>query len=463
MPFPTIAIIGLGTMGLNLALNCKDHNIPVFGYDPDPEKQGPFKQNRAGTLFNNLEPLIEALPTPRTVLLLIPDSVFTEVYLQRLLSLLNRGDLIIDAGNAHYKRTESFQQIAASNEIHYVGMGISGGAEGARNGAAIMLGGASGVVTTLLPLLTPLAAKAEDGQPCITAVGPSGSGHFVKMIHNGIEYAEMQILAELWLYLHTVCGFTPQQVAAVFMEWNQTEHSFLLETAATVLSAQDTESNTPLIEQIADHSNQKGTGQWSVMAALEYGIPAPSIAEAVFCRQLSNCPTLRDQALSIGSAHSAKRQEELVQFAHSAYIGAQLSAYTQGFSIIVQASQTEHWGVNLQQLANGWRNGCIIRGRLIEEVATAYAQQPASTHLLQMELFNTQIHSIHGNWKQFIEVSIQNQLATPVISTSLFYVHGWHSTQLGANLIEGMRDCFGGHGFSKKGASSPQHYNWQPS
>jgi 6-phosphogluconate dehydrogenase len=178
---------------------------------------------------------------------------------------------------------------------------------------------------------------------------------------------------------------------------------------------------------------------------------------------LSNCPTLRDQALSIGSAHSAKRQEELVQFAHSAYIGAQLSAYTQGFSIIVQASQTEHWGVNLQQLANGWRNGCIIRGRLIEEVATAYAQQPASTHLLQMELFNTQIHSIHDNWKQFIEVSIQNQLATPVISTSLFYVHGWHSTQLGANLIEGMRDCFGGHGFSKKGASSPQHYNWQPS
>ena len=456
MPHNTIGIIGLGTMGLQLILNLRDHSIPFQGYDPSKESRKLFKQQTQCDAHTSIEQLIESLPIPRIILLLIPDQSFTESLLRQILKQLDPQDIIIDAGNSHYRRTERFQLISREEGRKFIGMGISGGSEGARHGAAIMLGGDPATIDKILPLLSHIAALSEDNERCITSVGPESAGHFVKMVHNGIEYAEMQTLAELWLYLHHLCGMSPKSTAQQFRQWQQLFPSFLLECAIKVLEA-ETEQSLPLIHQIADQSNEKGTGRWTVNAALEYGTPIPSIAEAVFARHISQ----QSRHPHPFPPQPASNTDHLIKLAHSTLIGTRISIYAQGFSLIQHASQQEGWNINLSNLARGWRAGCIIRGQLINDIATELKSLDTQSNLLSIPSLNLQISSAETNWHELLLYAIKQRIPTPVVGSALHYYHAWQSTHLGADLIQGMRDNFGSHGFVKKGESGTHHHPWQ--
>ncbi len=453
MSHNSIGVIGLGTMGLQLILNFRDHTVPFEGYDPSAERRRLFKQQAQQNAQPTIEQLIESLPTPRTLLLLIPDQSFTEDLLRKILRQLEPQDILIDAGNSHYRRTERFQQVAKEEERQFIGMGISGG-------AAIMLGGKKDTMERVLPLLSSVAATAEDGRHCITAVGPGGAGHFVKMVHNGIEYAEMQILAEIWLCLQHLCNMPPKTIAQQFRHWLQQSPSFLLECATEVLEAETadvTGNPSPLIHQIMDRLSEKGTGRWTVSAALEYGVPVPSIAEAVFARYLSQ---QIHQPTPFPSA-STCNPDQIIEAAHATLTGARISTYAQGFSLIQQASQQEGWEINRTSLARGWRAGCIIRGQLINEIASKLESIDNQSDLFSIPSLNQQLHSTETDWHNLLQQTMGYRIPTPAISSALNYYHDWQSSHLGADLIQGMRDNFGSHGFEKIGPQGTHHHsNW---
>ncbi|MBT3196646.1 MAG: NADP-dependent phosphogluconate dehydrogenase [Gammaproteobacteria bacterium] len=466
MTLQTVAIVGLGTMGRNLSLNFRDHDIAVAGYDPSAEMRAQFTQSDAGTVYSSLSQLLSSLPAPRVVILLIPDTIFDQPYLLDILSRMAPGDILIDAGNSHYHKTAKFQRLAAEQGIAMIGMGVSGGEAGARSGAALMLGGDPEAITTVTPLLTPVAATLGSGECCLNAVGPSSSGHFVKMVHNGIEYAEMQLISEIWQLLHHAGGLAPVDVAAVFSEWNRGAlSSYLLASAVAVLEANDPVTNGPLIDQIVDRARQKGTGQWAVEAALQYGAPAPSIAEAVFARQLSSHSRLRESFNEFLSESPQQPPtlpiESLLHNSKAAFSSARLSIYAQGFSIIHHASLDECWNIDMAALARGWSNGCIIRGALMEEINQAYLKKPGKENLLLFNTFNQPVQQTIELWQQSIHTAMHHRLPTPVLSSALSYFDSWHSKRLGADLIQGMRDRFGAHGFSRKDMAGEYHFKWE--
>ena len=459
----TIAILGLGFMGRNLALNFRDHGFDVLGYDPDSAARTAFLEVGAGRVFSDVKDMVGATTSPRVVMLMIPAGTCVDDQLAQLIPLLTAGDVVIDAGNSHFRSTERRQKQAAQAGLHFAGVGVSGGGEGARRGPALMVGGAPEAIALIVPLLSRVAARASDGTPCVAVAGPVGAGHFVKMIHNGIEYADMQMIAEAYYLLRHAGGLTPNEIARVFADWNEgVLESYLLGISAEVLAEIDLQSGFPLVDVIADQADQHGTGQWAASAALEFGVPAPTVAEAVHARCLSALKAERLQA-SANRFHNRPRvdREVLVPAIHDALLGGRICAYAQGFSIIAAASRKEGWGTNIAALARSWSGGCIVRARLLAETGKAFETSPAPANPLSCTSLSRQVSAGVEGWRRAVGIAVDQALPVPALSSALAYWDGYGRERLWADLIQGQRERFGSHGFRRTDMPGVHHHKWQ--
>jgi 6-phosphogluconate dehydrogenase len=466
----TIGIVGLGVMGRNLAfqLAAKGHAVAVT--DPWPEAVSDF---RAATLplgegiavLDALGELTQALARPRAVLIMVKAGAPVQQQIDALVSLLEPDDLIVDGGNSHYGDTARRGIALAERGLRYLGTGISGGEEGARTGASIMVGGSREGYARVAGLLNDIAAKV-DGVPCAAYLGDGGAGHFVKAVHNGIEYAEMQLIAEAYLILKDLLALNHETMAAVFAGWNQGAlRSYLIEITARILATKDTESEAPLIEMILDKAGQKGTGQWAAEAALDLGVPAPSLAEAVSARSLS---ALKDQRIAAEAVLPAPdgpvplvkgglAPEQLGE----ALLGAKICIFAQGFALMKAAKEAHGWSLDLAQVARIWRAGCIIRAGLLEVIDQAYREAPDLDNLLLAPGFRHTFERTQGAWRQAIGTAVGHGLPVPALGSSLAYFDSYRRARLPANLIQAQRDYFGAHGFERTDQPGSFHGRWQ--
>ena len=457
-----IGLIGLGVMGRNLALNWRDHGVEVFGYDIDIESRQRFEAERAGRVFDDISELIAVLPRPRMLCLLIPAGEPVKQRVEILFPLLAAGDIIVDAGNSHYRDTEALQARLASSGITLLGIGLSGGERGARHGPAMMAGGDLLAIQRVTPLFEPIVAHAADGSACFTVVGPGGAGHFAKMMHNGIEYADMQLIAEVVYLMRHLGGLAPAEIAEVLATWNRGElASYLLEVSIEVLAAKDVTDGEPLIDKIVDVASQKGTGQWAVTAAMELGVSVPSIAAAVFARCQSACIEERRMLVQALPCFEQVRKSKLLTLLHDAMVGGRIAAFAQGFSVIAAASQAYEWNSALGGLARGWRGGCIIRARLLEDIADCFDLQPNLLSLLLDSRFAMRIRNTVQSWREVLSLAVKHELPVPIMSASLAWLDTFSRDRLWTDLIQGQRDCFGSHGFRRIDMLGSHHFGWK--
>jgi len=445
----TLGLVGLGTMGANFARNLGEHGARLVLLDTDRARATRLAQELgpSSKAVETLAALVSALPRPRNLLLLVPAGEAVDQALATLIDLLEPGDAMIDGGNSFWRDTERRARRAAERDIAFLGFGVSGGADGARHGPAIMAGGDKNAIARVAPIFSAVAAKHCD-QPCFVACGPGGAGHFVKMVHNGIEYAVMQLQAEIYALLRDR-GLAAPQIADAFTRYNAGDlGSFLLECAIRALRAE--ESGGALVDLIMDTASQKGTGAWAAIAALELGIPTPSLAEAVFARCLS---ALRDERLAESQelAPRARRAtldpEATLDRCGAALGAANVAIHAQGFALMEAASGEHGWSLDLGAVARAWRNGCIIRSHLMEVIADALAGDPAPLNLLRLPALRREFDAREAAYRQLMREADQQPL--PVLSASLAYVDGYRQPRSGANLIAAQRDVFGRHGFAR--------------
>jgi 6-phosphogluconate dehydrogenase len=383
-----LGLMGLGVMGANLARNFAERGTRLALYDPAEDAAGKLAAGLGdmGVACESPDALVKALPAPRVVFLLVPAGAATDGAIESLRPRLAPGDVIIDGGNAFYRDTARRQALCAASRVHLLGFGVSGGAEGARHGPAIMAGGDRAALERLAPLFTAIAARAPDGTPCFARVGDGAAGHFVKTVHNGIEYAHMQLIAEAWQLLRRMLGLSHEQVRGHFARWTRGAlSSFLMECAVRALDTMDPKDGTPLIERIVDTAEQKGTGQWTANAALEYGVAAPTLAEAVHARCLSALKDVRVAAESmLGKSTIAFSGDPsaLAAALERALLSANIAVLAQGFALIRAADAENEWGIDPATVARIWRGGCIIRSSLLEPIAAAFAARPDLDNLL---------------------------------------------------------------------------------
>jgi 6-phosphogluconate dehydrogenase len=446
-------------MGRNLALNFREKGILVFGFDPDDVVRARFISSGAGLVCSNLGELVNKIQPPRVICLLVPADK-TQTVVKNLVQILSPGDVIVDAGNSYFKDTERLQVEALCFEIGLLGMGISGGEAGARHGPAIMVSGASRTIQLIQPVFSAIAAKCSDGKVCFTSVGPGGSGHFVKTLHNGIEYADMQLLAEAAFILRVLYRKDVKDVAKVFRLWQEGPlASYLLEAAIAVLDADD-DDGTPLIERISDVADQNRTGQWAVMSALELGVPAPCIAEAVFARTLSTWRSGKIDLHLHSVRASAPLTEKVLSDLHDAVRTARIVAFTQGFAVIAKASQTYRWSINLSEVAEGWRSGCIIRGSILDDLVSAYRSEPDPDKIPFNIALVEQVSQNHLGLRRTVECSVAHAVPIPMLASSMCWLDALVQERLWTDLIQGQRDYFGGHGFERVNRQGIYHHSW---
>lgn len=459
-----LGLVGLGTMGANLARNLADHSISVALYDPAPGTASRLAAELGprGTAANGLAQLVGALKTPRAVFLMVPAGDAVDQSVAALLPLLAAGDAIIDGGNSLYGDTERRVATCAPHGVDFLGFGLSGGAEGARHGPSIMAGGGA-AVARLAPMFRAIAAQAE-GEACFAHVGPGGAGHFVKMLHNGIEYALMQLIAECYQLMHGLLDLSPGEMEAIFRDWAGGERGgFLIECAARVLATRDGETGRPLIELIEDRAGQKGTGRWAANATLEYGVAAPTLAEAVHARCLSALKPERVAAqAALGSPLRRFSGDRTVFVADlgDALLAANAAVHAQGFATLAAASAEKGWGLDLGQIARIWRGGCIIRSRLLNAIAAAYGRDPGLANLLRDPALWAVVEKGDAAWRRVVVAAVAHGVPAPAFASALSYVDAYRTGRLWANMIEGQRDLFGAHGFGRVDRPGRFHADW---
>ncbi|HMO81011.1 MAG TPA: NADP-dependent phosphogluconate dehydrogenase [Pyrinomonadaceae bacterium] len=450
-------MIGLGTMGRNFLLNIADSGIGCAGYDLDPAKQELLKSE--GHQWNvaaatSVEELVRMLKSPRAVMMLVPAGPIVDSVIEELLPYLGNGDLIIDGGNSHFSDTDRRERYLAEKGIGFLGVGVSGGEEGARMGASIMPGGRREYYDRVAPIFEAVAAKV-DGEPCLAYMGSGSAGHFVKMVHNGIEYAMMQILAEAYDMMRRVLRMSHASMGRTFAEWNTGElGGYLVEITSTVCRKIDPETGQPLLEKILDTAGQKGTGVWTSQAALEMGIPIPTIDAAVSMRQISSQKHLRRsvaELYELGSAASVKREErgEFLLALRSAVYGSFIASYAQGMDLLRAASAERGYGLDLAEIARIWRGGCIIRSRFLEKIYAAYSGSPGLPHLLLYPEIAADIENVLEDWRYAVSLFAENPLPGMAIASALFYTEALASERLPANLTQAQRDYFGAHTYQR--------------
>ncbi|MGP9017200.1 NADP-dependent phosphogluconate dehydrogenase [Streptomyces sp. BR1] len=464
-----IGVTGLAVMGRNLARNFARNGLTVAVHNRTAAKTRAlveeFGDEGAFVPAESAEEFVAALERPRRLVIMVKAGEPTDAVIEEFAPLLDEGDVIIDGGNAHFEDTRRRERTLRERGIHFVGAGVSGGEEGALHGPSIMPGGSAESYESLGPLLEKIAAKAPDGTPCVTHVGPDGAGHFVKMVHNGIEYADMQLIAEAYHLLRTVAGYSPAKIAETFRGWNTGRlDSYLIEITAEVLAHVDAASGKPFVDVVEDRAEQKGTGRWTVQIALDLGVPVSGIAEAVFARSLSGHEDLREVSRSLaGPSAPALSEAEAEAFAaqvEQALYASKIVSYTQGFHQIRAGSEQYDWGVDLGAVASIWRAGCIIRAAFLDRIRAAYDAQPELVSLLADKRFGEEIGAAQDDWRGVVVAAARHGVPVPGFSAALAYYDALRAPRLPAALTQGQRDFFGAHTYRRVDREGSFHTLW---
>ncbi|MEG4338020.1 decarboxylating NADP(+)-dependent phosphogluconate dehydrogenase [Microcoleus sp. D3_18_C2] len=450
-------LIGLAVMGENLALNVESRGFSVAVYNRTAAKTDDFMAQRAPgkniVAAKTLTEFVDVLETPRRILVMVQAGKPVDAVIDQLKPMLSPGDMIIDGGNSLYDDTERRTKDLESMGLGFVGMGISGGEEGALNGASLMPGGTRTAYGLLEPILTKIAAQVDDG-PCVTFIGPGGAGHYVKMVHNGIEYGDMQLIAEAYDLLKNVGGLDGKQLQEVFAEWNTTDelNSFLIEITANIFKYIDPETKQPLVEVIMDAAGQKGTGRWTVMSALELGVSIPTIIAAVNARIMSSYKDERINASQELTGPSGKYEgdtKEFVNKVRDALYCSKICSYAQGMALLSAASKSYNYDLSLSEISRIWKGGCIIRAGFLDKIKTAFKDDPTLPNLLLAPEFKQSILDRQSAWRDVLATACQLGIAVPAFSASLDYFDSYRRERLPQNLTQAQRDYFGAHTYER--------------
>ncbi|MBN2894587.1 MAG: decarboxylating NADP(+)-dependent phosphogluconate dehydrogenase [Campylobacterales bacterium] len=463
MPQADIGVMGLAVMGQNLVLNMADHGFAVSVYNRSRETTEDFiarwVEHRSVVGYDDLEGFVASLQSPRKVMLMVKAGDAVDAMIAQLLGLLESGDIIIDGGNSLYSDTTRRVKALSERGLHFVGSGVSGGEEGARHGPSMMPGGDVGAWEQVRPIFQAISAKV-DGEPCCDWVGPEGSGHYVKMVHNGIEYGDMQLIAEAYWLLRYGVGLDVAECAEVFARWNEgVLDSYLIEITAHILTFKDSDGS-PLIDKIRDNAGQKGTGKWTGISALELGVPLSLITESVYARCLSSLVRQEGKALHV-SLPSGERNA-MIDAIRGALYASKIISYTQGYMLLREAAKHYGWALNYGGIALMWRGGCIIRSRFLGEIRRAYTQNPALEHLLHDAFFASALSEAEASWRRAVVFAIDSALPIPAMSSALAFYDGLHSPRLPTALVQAQRDYFGAHGYGRIDADASEtfHTDW---
>ncbi|MFV0365508.1 MAG: decarboxylating NADP(+)-dependent phosphogluconate dehydrogenase [Mangrovibacterium sp.] len=464
-----IGLIGLAVMGENLVLNMESKGYTVAVYNRTTEKVDQFINGRGeGKNFigaHSMEEFVASIERPRKVMMLVKAGQPVDDLIEQLLPHLEQGDIIIDGGNSHFPDTRRRTAYVESKGLLYVGSGVSGGEEGALNGPSLMPGGSPAAWKYIKDIFQSIAAKVEDGSACCEWVGEDGAGHFVKMVHNGIEYGDMQIINEVYKIMKDILHLSHDEMAEIFRKWNSEElDSYLIEITADILAYRD-EDGEPLVEKILDTAGQKGTGKWTGVAALDMGVPLTLIAESVFARCLSAQKELRMVAAKVIKGPEIKfkgNKQQMLDDLKMALYGAKIISYAQGYQLMMEAAKVYKWNLNYGGIALMWRGGCIIRSAFLTDIKKAFDEQPELPNLLLSSFFKDKVESAQEGWRRVCTTAIMNGVPAPALTAALSYFDGFRSEQLPANLLQAQRDYFGAHTYERidKARGEFFHTNW---
>jgi len=465
-----IGLVGLAVMGENLVLNMESHGFTVAVYNRTVEKVDAFVRGRgAGKKFiaaHSPEELISQLKTPRVVMMMVRAGSAVDDTIAQLAPLLEKGDIIVDGGNSNYQDTMRRMSALESKGLRYVGTGVSGGEEGALNGPSIMPGGSDSAWPYIKPIFQAIAAKVEDGSPCCDWVGPNGAGHFVKMVHNGIEYGDMQLISEVYHLMRSQLGMSADEMADVFENWNEGElDSYLISITRDILRFKD-EDGKPIVDKILDAAGQKGTGKWTGITALDFSVPLTLIVEAVFARCLSSIKDERVRAKSLlgapkGSAFSGNRGAFVEDLGKALY-AAKIISYAQGFMLLREAASEYAWNLNYGSIALMWRGGCIIRSRFLGRIKEAFDADKGLSNLVFAPFFASQVLENEASLRNVVAEAVKAGIPVPSLSSALEWFDALRTDNLPANLIQAQRDYFGAHTYERVDRPRGQffHTNW---
>ncbi|WP_428827464.1 decarboxylating NADP(+)-dependent phosphogluconate dehydrogenase [Azonexus sp. IMCC34842] len=465
-----IGIIGLGVMGVNLALNLSDKGFRLSVYNRTTAVTSEFVAahgaGRAIAAADSPQQLVSQLARPRIILLMVTAGRAVEAVIGQLQPLLEPGDIVIDGGNSNYRDSQRRCRELAGKGIHFVGMGVSGGEAGARHGPSLMPGGAAAAWPTIRPMFQAIAA-AVDGVPCCQWLGDGGAGHYVKMVHNGIEYGDMQLIAEVCHLMQHALGMSHAAMADTFAEWNAGRlESYLIEITSHILRQRDRDGS-PLVDHILDRAGQKGTGVWTAQDALDHAVPLTLIGEAVHARMLSARKAERVAAAALLGSPPARLPEAVrtasLAALHDALYAAKLVSYTQGFMLLQAAAEAEDWVLPYGDIAQLWRAGCIIRSRFLDDIKTSFARQPVPPSLLQDPFFVAEIKAVEPGWRQAVMLAVGSGVAAPALASALAFYDGYRCANGSANILQAQRDFFGAHSYQRtdRDGSENFHTRWQ--
>jgi len=460
-----IGILGLGVMGRSLALNFERNGYSVAGYDLNLKSDRSLFKDRNIKIFDALNELVSALDKPRCILMMVPAGRPVDTAIVSIKPYLEKGDILIDGGNSYFVDTQQRIKKLEIDDIRLIGMGVSGGASGALWGPSLMPGGAESAWEQVKPMLESISAKANDGTPCVAWMGKDGAGHFVKMVHNGIEYGDMQLIAEIYDLLHRGAGISNGELAEIFAEWNEHDlQSYLIEITSKILRRLDEETGESLVDLILDEAAQKGTGRWASQHSLEIGALVPTIYAAVEMRLMSGLK--QERMIASGLLDSDRltftgNREHLIDLAEKALYASKITSYAQGFSLLRSASKEYGFGFNYSEIALIWRAGCIIRAPLLDAISSAFETESELPNLLLDNVFRKILLESQAAWRGAVKTSID--LGIPVMATaaSLAYFDAYRSERLPANLIQAQRDFFGAHTYRRVDKQGAFHTTWE--
>ncbi|MBD2104431.1 decarboxylating NADP(+)-dependent phosphogluconate dehydrogenase [Leptolyngbya sp. FACHB-261] len=466
----SFGLIGLAVMGENLALNIERNGFPIAVYNRTSEKTDEFMKKRAGGKqvkpTYSLEELVDSLERPRKVMIMVKAGGPVDAVINQLKPLLEPGDIIIDGGNSLFNDTDRRTVELEAAGLQFIGMGVSGGEEGALHGPSLMPGGQKSAYQSIEPIVNKIAAQVSDG-PCVTYIGPKSAGHYVKMVHNGIEYGDMQLIAEAYDLLKNVAGLDRKDLHETFKEWNTTEEleSFLIEITADIFTKLDDTTGQPLVEVILDAAGQKGTGRWTVMTSLEMGVPIPTIVAAVNARVMSSLKNERVAASKSLPGPEGKYSGDIKSFVNDvrdALYCSKICSYAQGMALLQKASKEFGYELHLGEIARIWKGGCIIRAGFLNKIQTAFGQNPELPNLLLSDYFRETILAKQAAWRNVIATAAKLGVACPAFSASLDYFDSYRSARLPQNLTQAQRDYFGAHTYERVDQPGSFHTEWTP-
>lgn len=462
-----IGVIGLAVMGKNLALNIESRGFSVSVYNRSRIRTDELVEEAGERRIQptySIEEFLASLETPRKILLMVQAGGPTDDTIEQLLPHLSEGDILIDGGNSYFEDTRRRNQTLEAKGIRFIGTGVSGGEEGALKGPAIMPGGQRDAYELVEPILTAISAKV-DGEPCCTYIGPDGAGHYVKMVHNGIEYGDMQLICEAYHLMKDVLGLSTEELHRVFSEWNEGElDSYLIEITADIFGKRDPDTGKPMVDVILDTAGQKGTGKWTSQSALDLGVPLSMITESVFSRFLSAMKEERVAASKILRGPDVppfeQDKEQFIEAVRQALYASKICSYAQGFAQMRKASEEYGWDLQLGNIAMIFRGGCIIRARFLQNIKDAYDRDPALNNLLLDPYFQSVIDKYQVAWRKVIAIAVTHGVPVPAFASALAYFDSYRSATLPANLLQAQRDYFGAHTFKRVDKEGVFHFNW---